>query len=351
MKHHKYANIFPVMGEAEFTELKADIDRNGVIESVTLYKGKILDGRNRQRACKDLGIELPHREYTGDDPFGYVISLNLHRRHLNESQRAMIAARMATLPKGVRSDRQDASIEAPTQNNAAELLHVSRPSVQRAKQIIECGDDGLIAKVEGGEITVNKAVTEIKKAEQQKRNKRIAALDPGSLDKRYNVVVVDPPWPMQKIEREVRPNQTGLGYPTMTIEEISALEIPSSDDCHLWLWTTHKFLPTALMVLEGWSFKYVCTFVWHKPGGPQPVNLPQYNCEFVLYARKGAPHFEDTKAFPTCFQAPRAEHSVKPAHFYNVVRRVTDGARLDMFNRRAIKGFDAWGNECVRLAG
>lgn len=176
----------------------------------------------------------------------------------------------------------------------------------------------------------------------------LASREAKALEGVYDVVVIDPPWPMEKIERDVRPNQVAFDYPTMSEEEIAAqVETlqPFAADCHAWLWTTQRFLPMAFRLLDRWQLTYVCTFVWHKPGGFQPVGLPQYNAEFALYARQGAPLFADTIALPVCFTADREGHSVKPDAFYAMVRRVTAGRRLDMFNRRPLEGFDGWGKE------
>lgn len=161
----------------------------------------------------------------------------------------------------------------------------------------------------------------------------------------FDVIVVDPPWDVQKIERYERENQEGFDYSTLSDEAIAGITLPDSDNCHIWLWTTHKKLPVAFQILEAWRARYVCTFVWHKPGGFQPVGLPQYNCEFSLYARKGKPNELDTVAFPVCFTAPRGAHSEKPDEFYAMLRRTTSGRRMDMFSRRYIEGFEGWGNE------
>jgi hypothetical protein len=77
-----------------------------------------------------------------------------HRRHLDESQRAMVAAKIATLPRGT---NQHAQICAPTQDNAADLLNVSRSGVQRSRQVLEHGQPGLIAAIERGDIAVSAA--------------------------------------------------------------------------------------------------------------------------------------------------------------------------------------------------
>lgn len=163
---------------------------------------------------------------------------------------------------------------------------------------------------------------------------------------KYDVIVIDPPWPVEKILRDTVPAQGGnLDYPTLSVDAIRNIELPMADDCHVFLWTTQKHLRDAIDIAEGWGCRYVCLFVWHKPGGFQAFGLPQYNAEFIVYARKGSPQFVDTTGFFACFEAPRGRHSEKPEAFYETLRRVTAGRRLDVFSRRQIDGFSVWGND------
>jgi hypothetical protein len=101
---HPLADLFPLLEGAEFEELVADIREHGVHERIVVYRGLILDGRNRYRAALAAGVAYPTRIYEGDDPIGLVISRNLHRRHLSTSVRATIAAKLATMRQGERTD-------------------------------------------------------------------------------------------------------------------------------------------------------------------------------------------------------------------------------------------------------
>jgi ParB-like chromosome segregation protein Spo0J len=149
------AGLFPLLTGAEFDALVADIKANGLLQPIVLFDGAILDGRNRYRACLAAGVAPGFVAWHGrGNPAAYVISQNLHRRHLNESQRAMVAAKLAKLPVG---SNQHASIEAPSQEIAAELLNVSRSAVQRAAKVRDHGTPELVAAVERGEVAVSRA--------------------------------------------------------------------------------------------------------------------------------------------------------------------------------------------------
>ena len=145
-----------------------------------------LDGRNRYRACLRAGVEPRYRDYEGDDPCGFVVSANIRRRHLDESQRALIAAKLANMTRG---SNQHAPIGATSNAQAAVLLNVGHGTVERAKQVLrECPPD-VVQQIERGERTVNSALRDLKQSKQQH------IPTPKGL---YDVVVIDPPWPMRK---------------------------------------------------------------------------------------------------------------------------------------------------------
>lgn len=177
MRVHSIADIFPRMTATEYAALRDDIEAHGQREPIWVFDGQIIDGRHRAQACEELGIEPAVREYDGDESglVGFVVSLNLHRRHLDESQRSLVAARLATLPKGA---NQHASIDAPSQAQAAELLNVSRPSVQRAREVLVNGAPELVAAVESGKVSVS-AATSVAALPAEEQREVVAEIDAG----------------------------------------------------------------------------------------------------------------------------------------------------------------------------
>jgi len=129
LAYHPAANILPQMNRTDFEALKADIVTNWLREKIVIYENQILDGRHRYRACLEAGIEPEFRDYEGDDPVRFVLSMNLHRRHLSPSQRAMIAADLATLERG--GNRSKAQNCALTHAQAAEQFNVSERQVDK----------------------------------------------------------------------------------------------------------------------------------------------------------------------------------------------------------------------------
>ena len=176
---HPLANIFPLMAADEYVALKSDIRQYGLREAIWILDGQILDGRNRFKACQEVGVTPILKEYEGDDPTAFVVSLNLKRRHLSESQRAMVAAKLANMPRGGdRPSEKDSNFESAnlpnripeiSQSEAANLLNVSPRSLRTANKVKEQAEPELVEAVANGQVSVSAAAmaTALPREEQQ----------------------------------------------------------------------------------------------------------------------------------------------------------------------------------------
>jgi ParB-like chromosome segregation protein Spo0J len=161
---HPIAAVFPLLprriggvrGQHELNDLADDIKEHGLREPIVLFEGKILDGRNRARACKMAEVAPRFETYQGNDPVAFVVSKNLRRRHLNISQRAMIAAKLAKITWG---GNRKTKLPSGHLNRActAAGLDVGYRTVSRAANVLEHGIDDLVEAVENGKVTIAKA--------------------------------------------------------------------------------------------------------------------------------------------------------------------------------------------------
>ena len=170
-------------------------------------------------------------------------------------------------------------------------------------------------------------------------------------NKKYNIIVVDPPYPIKKILRKTRDNQTKeLDYPTMSMQEIKKLEIKTlaDDDCWIFLWTTQKYLFESKDLLEHWGFNYLCLMAWKKTYGisaGMPLFGFQWNAEFILVGYNKKPDiYPKRKLIPLIFEAENIKHSKKPDKFYNLIENLGK-EKIDIFARNTRHGWDVWGNE------
>lgn len=189
-KYHRYASIFPMMSDDDLQQLTEDIRTNGQrLDVVIDTDGLVLDGRHRLAACLLAGVTPKEYVFEGTDreKLHLIFSLNVPRRHLNESQRAMSAARMAAELQAL-EDSQTASANLPNgkkaarpRDVAAERMAVSARSVQDAATVLQSGDAAAIAAVDFGETAVSAQAKRLRAQAEEARGEHRAEADSGAV--------------------------------------------------------------------------------------------------------------------------------------------------------------------------
>lgn len=169
-------------------------------------------------------------------------------------------------------------------------------------------------------------------------------------DKKYQIIVIDPPWDVKKITHSARQKQIEMDYQTMSLSEITELPVAklAQEQCLCFLWTTQKYLFNARDILQHWGFHHLLTMVWEKTYG-RSAGMPlfgfRWNAEFALVGYTQKPElWPKRKLIPAVFQAPNIRHSQKPDVFYEMIEPLGE-PRIDIFARKQRAGWDVWGNE------
>lgn len=152
---HEYSLVFPEMSAEQFKRLSEDIGVNGLLHDIVLYEGKILDGRHRYRACTEQGVMPRFREYTGNDPAGFVASENVARRHLNVSQLAIASARLYEV-ESERAKKRQVELAGTRPNQTLVPFGTKVEDTGRAAEIVG-------QKLGIGHRTVNRGIAVVKK--------------------------------------------------------------------------------------------------------------------------------------------------------------------------------------------
>ena len=287
---HEVANLFPAMSADEYAELLSDIRANGLHEALWTYQGALIDGRHRYRACQELGIEPQTREWDGRGSLvTFVVGLNLHRRHLTSSQRAMLALEVEKLFAKEAASRVGGRPKSILETEAARLAHPSEDQEEKGTEIfqylskdmpnrnettaaaqaasvvgtnshyvadakkIAASAPELVERVKSGDMSIpeakklasapapvrNAAIEKL--ASGQAKNAQDAILQVKREERRtpeeriasrpaapstYRVILADPPWPYTLYDADTGHGRSAEShYSTMSIDDIAAMPV------------------------------------------------------------------------------------------------------------------------------
>jgi N6-adenosine-specific RNA methylase IME4 len=383
---HPLTSVFPSLADRDYESLKEDILRNGLREPIVTHEGAIVDGRERYRACCELGIEPEIREWneTGS-VLDLIVSLNLRRRHLSESQRSLIAARLTELyaaEEGEARGRRKKSADLrslPERGKrsvrAAAVMGVSARSVESARRVLRGGTPELVRAVERDEIAVSvaaeatklpasmqeelvrqgdralrNAIREHARAERLTRMEQSAARSLSNMGRRFAVLYADPPWSYEHVASNSRAVENH--YPTLEFAELAALPVAevAANDCILFMWATVPKLAQAIDLMRCWGFEYRSAYVWDK----QVSGMGYWSrvChENLLIGIRGNPPAPPISARrPSIIRSKRTAHSSKPESVRGIIDALVPGVpKLELFARGSltVPGWEAWGNEVI----
>ena len=189
LQRHELSSAFPDLEEPEFYELQEDIKINGLRSPITLFEGKVIDGWHRFVACQNLEIEPKLIDLDGD-PVDFVVTQNIHRRHLTPSQRAMALA-TCNAWRGIGSNQHEVGLYKPSLSlrELAKTAKVSKDTARRAKKISTTATPEIKEQVKKGAMTLTEAVKTVEGNAPKKPPKAPSEAD--QLKKVYEKLVSD----------------------------------------------------------------------------------------------------------------------------------------------------------------
>lgn len=395
---HPAAAKFDMLDGASWESFREDVRSNGQREPVVLIGQQILDGRNRLRACLDLGIAPRFRNFgddpgDGTDPIRFVVSVNIQRRHMDETQRSFVGAELVPMYEQQARERQLAGKSLPPnsaegQGEAVELaaraVNVGKTSVKAAiavtrdaaPEVVAASKAGrlkvsaaaelatlpkqqqreIVKKVGGGEIRPGKVRALVK---QEKKRDIVRKINEDRVQPmpagRFGVIYADYPWKFDNSDQH-EGSRGHMGYPPMTMEQIldHAHEAAkrADRDCIVALWVTNAHIVEVGNVIKAFGAEHRTMYTWPKPKiGPGTWGRGQ--TEHLIIASIGAPvhTLNEVSTLLPSFKPQRiGEHSSKPAEVAELLRKHCAGPFLELFGREPREGWSVWGAEADKFA-
>lgn len=319
--------------EAELAEIDENLCRNDLTtleraEQLARRKAIYLELHPETRAGT-AGAMAKHGSANETVSFAEDVARKTGQTERAIQQHVQIAA---SIPADVRDSIRDTE----TADSTTQLLTLARQEPETQRAVAE-------RIVSGSAPNVQQALTDIRR---ETRVEKMAAPPLSDSADLYPVIYADPPWRYEFSQVDAWAVENH--YPTMTVGEICALDIPATENAVLFLWGTSPKLLEALAVMEAWGFTYKAMLVWDKQRpGMGYWCLNQH--ELLLVGTRGdVPPPKPDARFPSIISQPRGEHSEKPAEMRRRIEAMyPDLPRVELFARERVDGWACWGNEGV----
>ena len=374
----EFKSLIPPLTEEEYELLEQSIIAEGCRDALVTWNDTLLDGHNRYEICQKhgidfdtKGIELENR----DSAKIWIIDNQRGRRNLTDGWKYELSLKKkdilleigkrnkATSGQGIYGGKpllsesdKSGCVGHDTRKTRADELGWSTGKVAKADYVWKHAPEEIKDEIKSDKKSIDGAYTEIKKEKKkEKREKDIAEqkklIEEGSAilpQGKYDIIVIDPPWPYGT-DYNPSGRRASSPYPEMELEDIEQLDIPSTDDSILFLWTTHNFMRHSFKLLDAWGFREVSIITWVK----DRMGLGSWlrsQSEFCIMAVKGKPTVNLTNQ-TTIVNGPLREHSRKPDEFYEMIDSLCIGRKLDYFSREERPGWASFGNDVGRFNG
>jgi len=387
---NEFRNYIRPLSNEEYEKLEANILSEGIRDPLVIWQGILLDGYHRYKIAQEHGLEYKTVEVELQDRDAakeWILVNQLGRRNLTEQEASYYRGKLYSARKqqGLRTDltsgqivqkletaellgkqygvsgktiRRDEEFSQAVDRVADEVGKEAKQAIlsgqakvpkERVEQLIEIKQVApeFIEPILSGEVAISKAMREINR-EKKFNNIVEKAAEKRALDEMsiYSVIYADPPWRYDHPISDSRRIENQ--YPTMSIDEICALDIPSitANDAILFLWVTTPMLEKGFRVLNAWGFEYRTSMVWVKPS----IGMGQWvrqRHELLLIGVKGnIPTPKDGDKPDSVIEAPREEHSKKPEIVYEIIENMyPELPKVELFARDKREGWETWGFE------
>ncbi len=355
---NEFQSLIPKISEDEYQLLEESILSEGCRDALVVWNDTIIDGHNRYEICNKHNLPYettPIIFESKDDAKIWIIKNQLGRRNLVPFVRIELVDSIekiledkAKKNQGTRTDiflTSEKSIESiNTTKEMAKLANVGHDTYSKGKKIKSKASEKVKQAVRDGKISINKAYKDIIHTENREKISQ-DIIDYPIPEDLFDIIYADPPWQYEHSETKSRDVENQ--YPTMSLDEIKTLIIPSADNAVLFLWATAPKLEEAIDVINSWGFKYRTCAIWDK----EIIGMGYWfrgQHELLLLGIKGEVLTPESNIRESSvYKEKRTEHSKKPDHYYQLIESYFPNRKyLELFARNQYnEKWSVWGNQ------